>query len=237
MMRSLFRWLRNPDPLLVQNEERFKQLDFRLPLSDYDYVVCDTELTGLHKRKDEIISIGAVRISGLQIELCNTFHTLVRPVKLDANQATFVHRITPEQLRGAPCMEEVLPRFVEYCSGALLVGHCISLDLHFLNLAIRKNLGGILTNPSVDTMTMARLYKELAGKKGVRFAGIPGSLVLDDLTTEFKLPRFKPHDALEDALQTAYLFLFLAKKLKGLGVRTLEDIRQLGRKKSEERLF
>lgn len=236
-MRALFWWLKKTDALLVQNEERFKQLDSRLPLSDYDYVVCDTELTGLHKRKDEIISIGAVRVSGLQIELCNPFHTLVRPEKLDANQATFVHRITPEQLRGAPRVEEVLPRFVEYCSGALLVGHCISLDLHFLNLAIRKNLGGILTNPCVDTMIMARLYKELAWKNGVRFAGNPGSLVLDDLTAEFKLPRFKPHDALEDALQTAYLFLFLAKKLKSLGVRTLEDVRQLGRKKSEERLF
>lgn len=236
-MHSFFRWLRKPDPLLVRNEEQFKRLDSRLPLYDYDYVVCDTELTGLHKRKDEIVSIGAVRISGLQIELCNTFHTLVRPVKLDANQATFVHRITPEQLRKAPCIEEILPQFVEYCTGALVVGHCISLDLHFLNLAIRKNLGGTLPNPSLDTMNMARLYKELAAKKGVRFVGNPGSLVLDDLTTEFKLPRFKPHDALEDALQTAYLFLFLAKKLKSLGVQTLEDVRQLGRKKSEERLF
>ena len=236
-MRSLFRWLRKPDPLLVRNEQQFKRLDFRLPLPDYDYVVCDTELTGLHKRKDEIVSIGAVRISGLQIELANTFHTLVRPEKLDANQATFVHRITPEQLRKAPRVEEVLPRFVEYCTGALLVGHCISLDLHFLNLAMKKNLGGVLPNPCVDTMTMARLYKELAGKRGARFASTPGSLVLDDLTAEFKLPRFKPHDALEDALQTAYLFLFLAKKLKSLGVRTLEDVRQLGRKSSEERLF
>ena len=42
-------------------------------------------------------------------------------------------------------------------------------------------------------------------------------------------PKFKPHDALEDALQTAYLFLFLVKKMKSGGIRTLRDLYQAGR--------
>lgn len=237
MRHQWLTWLKKTNQVLIANREQCCDHSALLPLEEYDYVVCDTELTGLNRRKDEIISIGAVRISSLEIELGNTFHALVRPCRLSPNQATFVHRITPEQLKQAPSIDEVLPAFITFCGGAVLVGHCIGLDLHFLNLAARKHLGGAMANPSVDTMNMARLYKATAARQGKRFVDSPGSLVLDDLTVEFNLPRFKPHDALEDALQTAYLFLYLVKKLQGLEVRTLQDVELLGRRKEEEKLF
>lgn len=222
---------------MVANREGVAGFRQNMPLGQYEFIVCDTELTGLNKRKDEIISIGAVRVSGLQIELSSTFHSLVRPVAIDATQATLVHRITPEQLKNAPPVEEVLADFIRFCDGAVLVGHFISLDLHFLNQAARKVFGGAFANPSVDTMSMVKVYKELAGRHNPRAVDHGGSLVLDDLTKEFGLPRFKPHDALEDALQTAYLFLFLAKKLEEYGVYTLVDLEHFERATSEEQLF
>ncbi|WP_051305343.1 3'-5' exonuclease [Desulfogranum mediterraneum] len=233
-LERIFPWLRRPDQVLVRNREYFSNFDRRQPLAAYDFVVCDTELTGLHKRRDEIISIGAVRISSLQIELSRTFHSLVRPVNIDANQATLVHRITPEQLKQAPLMAEVLPGFIEFCGQGVLVGHFVGLDLHFLNQAAKGLLGGSLASPSVDTMQMVRGYREFAGRQRSGFVDQAGSLVLDDLTREFRLPRFKPHDALEDALQTAYLFIFLAKKLQGLGVRTLQELERLVRSTTED---
>ena len=45
----------------------------------------------------------------------------------------------------------------------------------------------------------------------------------------FKLPKFKSPDALEDALQTAYLFLYLLKKFHQGGIATLKDLYQAGR--------
>ncbi|PID72535.1 MAG: DNA polymerase III subunit epsilon [Desulfobulbus propionicus] len=237
MIGRFFPWKRVVDPLIIQNREACRQLDLKKPLEHFDFVVCDTELTGLNKRKDEIISIGAVRISNLQIALDTTYHTLVQPARIDANRATFVHRITPEQLKLAPTVVEVLPEFISFCSGAVIVGHFISMDMHFLNRVIKKQCGGSLTNPTVDTMTLAKLYKEYAARSGVRFKENPGSLVLDDLTTEFNLPRFKPHDALEDALQTAYLFLFLVKKMRDYGLTTLFDISQLVKGAREEQML
>lgn len=221
-------WFRKPHPLLLKNRQLFADFDQGRPLTDYRFVVLDTELTGLNRR-DEIISIGAVRVANLQIELGATFHRFVRPRNLNHNQATFIHQITPEQLRAAPPIEEVLPDFLDFCGDALLVGHFLEIDMGYLNRAARKVLGGPLANPAVDTLRLVKAYKEahLACEYG--YCDQSFSYNLDDLSGEFNLPRFKPHDALEDALQCAYLFLFLLKKLGGGKVKTLQQLHQVGR--------
>ena len=216
-------------PALLRNEKRFRNFNQGGLLTDYTFVVCDTELTGLNRRKDELVSIGAVRIVNLRIELSQSFHCYIKPRNIDPNAATFVHRITPEQLFHAPPVEEVLPKFIDFCGDGLLVGHFISIDMHFLNKAARKALGGTLFNPSIDTMRMARGYKEAQCVDHYGRCDQSMSYKLDDLTAEFNLPRFKAHDALEDALQTAYLFLYLVKKMKHGGISTLKELYLAGR--------
>ncbi len=222
-------WFGSPDQLLLDNKIFFAGFDQGRPLAEYTFVVCDTELTGLNKKKDELISIGAVMIRDLQIDLSSMFHHFIRPENLDPTQATLVHRITPEQLESAEPIEEVLPRFVEYIHGSLLVGHHLPLDMHFLNKATKKVMGGMLSNPGVDTMRMAQGYKRV--QLGHYHEHNPRAISynLDDLGKEYDLPLFKPHDALEDALQTAYLFLYLIKKFRKGGLVTLKDIFQSGR--------
>ncbi len=222
-------WLSNADPKLVANKEFFSHFDQGKPLAEYSFVVCDTELTGLNKKKDELISIGAVKITNLQIDLSSMFHHFVRPEEMVHTQATLVHRITPEQLENAEPAENVLPRFVDYIHGSLLVGHHLMLDMHFLNKAAKRIMGGTLSNPGVDTMRMAQGYNRV--RLGHYHEHNPREISynLDDLGKEYKLPVFKPHDALEDALQTAYLFLYLIKKFRKGGLITLKDIYQSGR--------
>jgi len=228
-LRDFFSGLRTVHPALAENRRLFKNFNQGGLLTDYRFVVFDTELTGLNKRKDEIISIGGVRVVNLQIELSRTFHCYVRPRNIDPNAATLIHRITPEQLRSAPPPEEVLPEFLKFCGDSLLVGHFVGIDMYFLNKATRKYLGGMVSNPSVDTMRLARGYKEAQCRDHFGGCDQSASYNLDLLRDEFNLPRFKPHDALEDALQTAYLFLFLVKKLKHGGIRTLKELYLAGR--------
>jgi len=157
------------------------------------------------------------------------FHHFIQPRDLAHTEATLVHRITPEQLEGAEPIEEILPKFVEYIHGSLLVGHNLPLDMHFLNKAARKVMGGTLSNPGIDTMRMAQGYKRV--RLGHYHEHNPREISynLDDLGREYGLPVFKPHDALEDALQTAYLFLYFIKKFRKGGLVTLKDIFQSGR--------
>lgn len=235
-MTSLFRYFtrfkKQLHPLLIENRACFDNFDQSLPLTEYDFVVCDTELTGLNKRHDEIISIGAVRIVNLQIQLFSCFHQYIRPEKIGHTEATLIHRITPEQLRNAPTIHEVLPEFMKFCGKSLLVGHFVDLDMHFLNNAATKVLGGHFSNPGIDTMRLAKGYldaQRIASRHEYGNSEQTVSYNLNDLCSRFNLPGFKPHDALEDALQTAYLFLFLIKKFKKGGIKNLKQLYQTGR--------
>jgi DNA polymerase III subunit epsilon len=227
-LRKLF-GLHEPHPALLRNAELFASFHQGGLLEEYSFTVFDTELTGLNRRKDQLIALGAVRIEQLRIEPNCCFYSHVRPDKIQPNTATLIHRITPEQLEQAPPAEEVLPAFAEFCGNSLLVGHFVDLDMHFLSKAASRTLGGSLANPSIDTMRLARRYQE-AGCKDF-YGGHDQSMPcnLDALTENFGLPKFKPHDALEDALQTAYLFLFLVKKFRQGGIATLKDLYQAGR--------
>ncbi len=223
--------LRQADDLIAANNRYFRDLDRSRRLVDYSYVVYDTELTGLNQKKDEIISIGAVRIRDMRIDLGETFHYYVRPRNLEHTRATLIHRITPEQLKAAPPLEEVLPLFLRFIETDLLVGHYVWIDTSFLNRATRKFYRGTIANPNLDTMRMAQVYKrsplyEYQGASRLDENGYN----LQRLSAELNLPFFEAHDALEDALQTAYLFIFLVKKLGTVGIHTISELFRAGKK-------
>jgi DNA polymerase-3 subunit epsilon len=231
-MVNLFKpntWFAPPHPLIVRNREAFTGFDQSRPLAEYTFVVCDTELTGFDRKRDEIISIGAVLIRDLQIDLGATFHQYIKPRNLKHTEATLIHRITPEQLADAPPLEVVLPEFIKFAGNGLMVGHFVELDMGFFNKAARSLMGGTLANPSIDTIRMARRYRQILLGPFREEDDHSVSYVLEDLAREYNLPMFKPHDALEDAIQTAYLFLFLLKKFRKGGLLTLKDIYQAGR--------
>lgn len=223
-------WVRQTDDFIVANNRYFRDLDRDKALTDYTYVVYDTELTGLNQRKDEIISIGAVRIKDMRIDLGETFHYYVRPQNLDHTKATLIHRITPEQLKEAPPLEEVLPLFLKFIETDLLVGHYVMIDTSFLNKATRKLYNGTIANPNLDTMRMAQVYKKnMIGEYQGSYQSENSGYNLQKLSAELNLPFFEAHDALEDALQTAYLFIFLVKKLGTIGITSINDLFKAGK--------
>lgn len=211
-------------PLLRLNHEYFRDTRQDLPLTSFEFVVFDTELTGLDQRQDEIVSIGAVRVKNMQIVAGETFHTYVRPLDLNHSEGTLIHRITPNQLRAAPPLAEVLPTFLEFCGPRLLIGHYVTLDVGFLNRASRRLLGGEIKNPCLDTLRLAQAYTAKCSNNYYDFDYLQTSFTLHDLSRQYDLPLFAPHDALEDALQTAYLFLYLVRKLMGPADHTLHDL-------------
>jgi len=224
-------WFRTPDEFIVRNREFFKNFDQARPLSDYTFVVFDTELTGLNRKKDEIISIGAVKVKNLQIDLGETFHHYIQPQKLDHTEATLVHRITPEQLKEAPSLDDVLPEFLSFIGNDLIVGHYIGLDMSFIHRETHRRYNGTLANPCIDTIRMAQGYKRVMFGYYHEEGSSSSRLSLHDLSSEFNLPFFEAHDALEDAVQTAYLFLFLVKKFRKGGLETLRELYQAGKER------
>ncbi len=225
-------WRRNKEkhPLLARNERLFSKFDLSRPVDTYDFVAFDTELTGLNSRHDEIVSVAGVRIRGLQIVVDDCFYSYVRPRIEQHTTSTFIHRITPDELRNAPDLTSVLEAFVDFCGDSVLVGHFVHLDRKFLRKAMTRALGGVMRNPLIDSMQLARFHRNNRKAARVYPEVEECSYNLAELSKAYNLPTFPAHDALQDALQTAYLFIFLVKNLwDEEEMTTLRQFRRAGR--------
>ncbi|MEW6428038.1 MAG: 3'-5' exonuclease [Thermodesulfobacteriota bacterium] len=234
MLEGISRLLRREageiHPLFAENHAFFAAFDQDQPLEQYEFVVFDTELTGLNRADDDIVSIGAVRIRDLRIQVGESFFSHVRPTSLAATESTLIHQITPEELKTAPQIRAVMEEFIRFVSRSLLVGHYIGLDMQFVNRVTERLFHSRLKNPCLDTIRLAETFTENRWKNYYDQFNLNASYNLADLSRKFNLPYCKPHDAFEDAMQTAYLFLFLIKKLRGMGIVTLRDLFRSGQR-------
>lgn len=230
LLKKLFsRKKKDVHPTIRENNDFFRDFNKNLPLQNYNFVVFDTELTGLDRKLDDVVAIGAVRIKNLQICCSETFYLLVKPEIKFHTDSTLIHRITPEELKEAESIEEVLPRFIDFCGKDILVGHYVGLDIGFINRSARKVLGGFIHNPCLDTMRLAMAYKESQNGHYYDHYAAQASYNLASLAKEYNLPAFRQHDALQDSLQTAYLFLFLVKNMRRKGMHSMHDFMKAGR--------
>ena len=105
----------------------------QLSLALDEYVVFDFETTGLSPwGGDEVIEIAAMKVFGNEIDEKNHFHSLVNPKRLISSEATRVNGITNEMVAGAPYLEEVFPKFLDYVGSAWLVAQNAKFDMSFV---------------------------------------------------------------------------------------------------------
>lgn len=197
------------DKLLGSREELSLEVNKETKIEDLCFVVFDTETTGLDLKKDEALSIGAVKIENLRIDLSKDFYALLKPTK-EYNESIKVHGITPEDLRSARERKEICMEFLEYARGCILAGYFLQIDISMLKKLIKEECGFSLKAYALDLLDLV----EHKGK-------VP---TLEELLKIFKLPISTQHNALEDAYMTALLLLRLLKdgnykKLKDLPVR------------------
>lgn len=115
-----------------------------------DYIVIDTETTGLSAQKDQIIEISALKVKdGLMMD---NYTSLVNPGIEIPKSSMKIHGITNEMVQNAPTIDEVIPKFLTFIEDKPLVGHNISFDLRFINSYLEKNLNKQLA----DTMLISR---------------------------------------------------------------------------------
>lgn len=101
------------------------------PKGKYDqFVVFDTETTGLKPTSERIIELAAIRFSnGKPVE---RFRTLINPERPIPPDATAVNNITDEMVADAPTISQVLPAFETFIGKDILVAHNLKFDFEFL---------------------------------------------------------------------------------------------------------
>ena len=104
--------------------------DEDIPLHDATFVVFDIETTGFSLNYNEIIEIGAVKIyKGMPVE---EFSSFVKPKNMINKVITDLTGITNEDVVDADPIDVVLPKFVEFIKGSILVAHNATFDTEFI---------------------------------------------------------------------------------------------------------
>src|SRR5438105_7990281 len=100
------------------------------PLRTTTFTVVDLETTGGSNAADGITEIGAVRVRGGEVQ--GEFQTLVDPGVPITPFVSVLTGITDAMVGGAPHISAVLPAFLEFARGSVLVAHNAPFDVGFL---------------------------------------------------------------------------------------------------------
>jgi DNA polymerase III epsilon subunit family exonuclease len=181
--------------------------------------VIDTETTGRRADGGEIIELGAIKYSykSGKAKILGKFFKRIRPKTdyFDPN-ALAVNKIDPVTLKSKTPIEKILPEFLNFIEGSILVVHRAGFDIDFIRAAIRDCNLGVPNNWVCDTAKMGSI---LFKKK---------NLHLEDMMREFRIKRpFGRHKSWIDCICTGKLFFKMARgyKLSELGAEKFKDVR------------
>ncbi|MFT4188161.1 MAG: DEDD exonuclease domain-containing protein [Aeromicrobium sp.] len=187
--------------------------DLGRQLHDVVFCVVDLETTGGSPAAgSKITEVGAVKVRGG--EVLGEFQTLVNPDESIPAFITVLTGITDAMVAPAPRIAEVLPSFLEFARGTVLVAHNAPFDTGFLRHAARE-LG--VPWPRFEVLDTAVLARRLLHKDEVRNAK------LSTLAAYVGAETTPNHRALADARATVDVLHHLIGRLGSFGVHSLEE--------------
>nr|MCR5054786.1 PolC-type DNA polymerase III [Lachnospiraceae bacterium] len=182
---------------------------------DSDFVVFDIETTGFSADKEKIIEIGAVKIR--EGKIVDRFSEFVNPERPIPFRITELTSIRDEMVMDAEPIEAVLPRFLEFSKGCIMVAHNADFDMGFIKV---NSLKQGLTCPEtyVDTVSLSRfLLPQLNSYK------------LDHVAKALSVSLEHHHRAVDDAECTALFFEKEIAMLRERNILTLDALNEAGK--------
>ena len=181
---------------------------------DADYVVFDLETTGFSPETNSIIEIGAVKVqNGKIVDKFSTFVNPQVPIPFRIEQLT---SINDSMVIDAPVIADILPEFMKFCEGCVMVAHNADFDMSF----IKKNCQrlDIPCKPTiVDTVALARVLLPNLNR-----------FKLDTVAKALGVSLENHHRAVDDAGCTAEIFVKFIEMLRERGMSTLDEVNAMG---------
>ena len=181
---------------------------------DADYVVFDLETTGFSPETNRIIEIGAVKVqNGKIVDKFSTFVNPQVPIPFRIEQLT---SINDSMVIDAPVIADILPEFMKFCEGCVMVAHNADFDMSF----IKKNCQrlDIPCKPTiVDTVALARVLLPNLNR-----------FKLDTVAKALGVSLENHHRAVDDAGCTAEIFVKFIEMLRERGMSTLDEVNAMG---------
>jgi DNA polymerase III subunit epsilon len=204
---------------------RLKRLFHQISLGDQSYrflfepgppdevVVFDCETTGLSVAKDDIITIAAVIVRGNRILTSEKFEAVARPDAKMNPDAIKIHRLLESDVKAGGLIMQIIPDFLRFIGGRPLVGYYLEFDVAMIDKYVKPLLGIQLPNEMIE---VSALYYDR--KYGNAPPGTHIDLSFVHILRDLGLPALDQHDAFNDAVMTAEMYVAL-KDMKERGVR------------------
>jgi len=177
------------------------------PPPEGEWVALDTETTGLDVHRDQVVSIGAVRIVGNRLLTSQRLELLVRPERAMSAASVRIHQLRERDVAQGLDQEKAMRRLLEFIGSRPLVGYYLEFDVAMLNREIWPLLGVRLPQPKIEVSAMYYDWRnrqlpahERGGTIDLRFATMMNAL---------GLPLREAHDALNDAVMAGLAFIKL----------------------------
>ena len=190
------------------NHSKLKDKDFEFLFEEDDsgeFVVFDTETTGLNPKEDEILSIGAVKIKDNKILTSQTFEVYIKNSCEISSKSIEIHQIRPCDLVDAKTTDMAIVEFLNFIGSRPLIGYYLEFDVAMINKYIKPMLGINLPNKMIE---VSEIYfdKTIAlipqGNIDLRF---------DTILQNTEVPNMGVHNAVNDAIMTAMIYLKLTR--------------------------
>ncbi|WP_260261244.1 3'-5' exonuclease [Vibrio intestinalis] len=174
-------------------------------LNKNEYVSLDCETTSLDPNRAELVTIAATKIIDNRIITSEPFEVRLRaPQSLDSGSVR-IHKIRHKDLEDGIDEKQALIRLLEFIGNRPLVGYHIRYDKKILDIACRKQLGFPLPSPLIE---VSQIYHD---KLEQHLPNAYFDLSLDAICKHLDLPLQDKHDALQDAISAALVFVRLTK--------------------------
>ena len=188
-------WLRQRYNRRRLKDSQFSFLFETPPLEEW--VCFDCETTSLDVKKAELLSIGAVIIQNNKILTSQKLELLIRPNNTIDEASIKVHHLRHCDLLDGLEPEQAIITFLHF------IGYYLEFDVAMINKYLKPLLGIVLPNPQIE---VSGIYYDKK-QKTIPQGNI--DLRFDTLLRELNLPLLGKHDAFNDALMTAMIYLKL----------------------------
>ncbi|MCE1159949.1 MAG: 3'-5' exonuclease [Burkholderiales bacterium] len=173
-----------------------------------ELVSFDCETTSLNVKEAEILSIGAVKIRDNKVLTSDAFYVVVKPEGIMQASNVKVHGLRPKDVSGGVPVQDAVRQLLDYMGGRPLVGYYLEYDMALVNKFLKPMMGIKLPNRAIEVSGIyydQELKNNPDGHVDLRMATIIEKLKFPDL------PR---HDALNDAINVALMYLALMARSK-----------------------
>lgn len=192
-------------------------------LEDDVYVVFDVETTGLSVSHDVMIELAAVKMK--QGKIIDRYETFINPHRPLSAFTTELTGITDDMVQDAPELHEILPDFIQFIEGSVIVAHNARFDMGFIQAAFRKHGHPIAVNPVMDTLELSRfLFPDLKNHR------------LNTLAKKLDVTLEQHHRAIYDTEATGEIHWKLLEMLLKREITQLNELNEASKDRDLNRL-